>query len=964
MASDNEKTIPIVVDYKSGEESLKRITKQLQEVDRETQKLMRSQAQLAAQNAADTAAYNEQAAALVRLTEHQRELNAEKQAAERVTKLLRASEISQSGSIEALTRTLSALRKEHRGLADEQRKGAGISILADGLNRAADANSGLRGEGQKGAPVWKQLVSSVTSWQSLLTVGIPLVLTYSNEIGNFFKSMFGGQSAAAELSQSMKSVNEAVDSESLGAQVTNVKKLSKAWADLGDDAVAKKGFLIEYRDEIDKTGIAVNDINDAENLFSGNTDAYIAAITLRAKAKAGEKLASEQYAKAIEKEIKNEKNLADANERLEYLQSQPADYREKELNGQYMQMVPRDRLIERAQVRIDMINSESEKYSQKGDQYLAISGNMGQKELDILNKANLSATTNTATVSKPAPNPAPDPAIAARENLAFLKATRQAEIDIMQEGIEKKLALQDFADEEELKNLEEKYGKQKDFAKLKTLTEEKQGQERNEIIWDSSEKELKTFLETSQNIHDITQAEMALSNIEFNKMLDEELKKSEETIAEMMKNDPAVLRMQKEEKLDGIDKKAADDMKSAADRGAVQNDYLGATVTDENKLKNLRIANEIAVREEQKKTLLDKLQAYKLLGEEDSEEYKSTLTQLEGLQGELTNLGKFGNAEGDDDRGFFRKLLNIPEGEEGDEQMEQLKEELKEKAFSLASEVSGSLQQAEQEGIDRRLKNELKLIEDEANSQKKSLEDKKNMGVISEKTYQEQVAKIDEETVKKKDAAERKAFEDKKKVDTKYAIINTALSIGKMLATSPWPVNLAMAAYAAAQGAIQVATIQSQKFAQGGIMPVGDGIKAGIVQGPSHTGGGVTIYADGTPIGEVEGGELLAVVNKRSTRAIQSLSALNHAGGGRRFGFGGVMGSPGAWMSNWSIPSPAPIVDYNAQTSAGVDSLRDDLALYTQAMDSRIDRLRVDVLESDITSTQSRVRAIVTQQAF
>jgi hypothetical protein len=80
---------------------------------------------------------------------------------------------------------------------------------------------------------------------------------------------------------------------------------------------------------------------------------------------------------------------------------------------------------------------------------------------------------------------------------------------------------------------------------------------------------------------------------------------------------------------------------------------------------------------------------------------------------------------------------------------------------------------------------------------------------------------------------------------------------------------------ATANALAQVATIQSQKFAKGGIL-----------NGPSHAQGGIK-----TPFGELEGGE--AVINKKSTKKYGGiLSAINEAGGGKKFARGGILPNP------------------------------------------------------------------------
>lgn len=80
---------------------------------------------------------------------------------------------------------------------------------------------------------------------------------------------------------------------------------------------------------------------------------------------------------------------------------------------------------------------------------------------------------------------------------------------------------------------------------------------------------------------------------------------------------------------------------------------------------------------------------------------------------------------------------------------------------------------------------------------------------------------------------------------------------------------------ATANAIAQLATIQSQKFAKGGIL-----------SGPSHASGGIK-----TPFGELEGGE--AVINKKSTKMFSGvLSSINEAGGGKKFARGGILPTP------------------------------------------------------------------------
>lgn len=68
-------------------------------------------------------------------------------------------------------------------------------ILWDAIARTRAENQLLAASGQKTIPVWRQILSSVGSFQTLLTVGITLAVVYGKEIGNWVTSLFRGKKA-------------------------------------------------------------------------------------------------------------------------------------------------------------------------------------------------------------------------------------------------------------------------------------------------------------------------------------------------------------------------------------------------------------------------------------------------------------------------------------------------------------------------------------------------------------------------------------------------------------------------------------------------------------------------------------------------------------------------------------------------------------------------------------------------
>ena len=83
-----------------------------------------------------------------------------------------------------------------------------LSIFTDELARARKEYDELRKSGQKGTPVWKQVLSSLFSWQTALTTGIMLLVMYGDEIVEWTKDLFSAKKGVDEFSISLKEMTE------------------------------------------------------------------------------------------------------------------------------------------------------------------------------------------------------------------------------------------------------------------------------------------------------------------------------------------------------------------------------------------------------------------------------------------------------------------------------------------------------------------------------------------------------------------------------------------------------------------------------------------------------------------------------------------------------------------------------------------------------------------------------------
>lgn len=178
-----------------------------------------------------------------------------------------------------------------------------LPMLADAIADVRRQNDLLAASGEKGVPVWKQMAGALFSWQTGLIAAISLGIVYGKDISKWVSSLFKAKQEALSLADAQKKVNEEFQSadSDIGKQIVTVMSLSDRWKALGDNMDAKKKFIRDNREELDRLGVSVENVTDAENLLAKNTSAYIEAMSLRSQAAAAFKLAEEQAEKAVKK---------------------------------------------------------------------------------------------------------------------------------------------------------------------------------------------------------------------------------------------------------------------------------------------------------------------------------------------------------------------------------------------------------------------------------------------------------------------------------------------------------------------------------------------------------------------------------------------------------------------------------------------------------------------------------------
>lgn len=171
-----------------------------------------------------------------------------------------------------------------------------LPIMADQIKLAKEANKAMKAAGGEPVPVWKQLVSSLFSWQTAMMVGITLLTVYGKDIANWVKGLFKANDAqeqarkeAEAFANTIKKSNEEWRNsvaQTAGQQISAYRKMQREWDALGNNLNAKKKYVDANKTAFNQLGFAVNGVSDAERVMTGNTNAVVASIMARAKAAA------------------------------------------------------------------------------------------------------------------------------------------------------------------------------------------------------------------------------------------------------------------------------------------------------------------------------------------------------------------------------------------------------------------------------------------------------------------------------------------------------------------------------------------------------------------------------------------------------------------------------------------------------------------------------------------------------
>lgn len=192
-----------------------------------------------------------------------------------------------------------------------------LPMLADAIADVRKQNELLAASGQKGVPVWKQLASSIFSWQTALVAAISLGIVFGKDIANWVKELINGKKAIDNNKEALENYKKAMLESQQTAQNETVQLnlLYKAAVDSSKGMNERISAVKELKKEFPQY---FKNLSDEEILVGKAADKYnelATAIIASAKAQA-----------AKETLIKNSKEILDLETKI------TEEYKKQELN--------------------------------------------------------------------------------------------------------------------------------------------------------------------------------------------------------------------------------------------------------------------------------------------------------------------------------------------------------------------------------------------------------------------------------------------------------------------------------------------------------------------------------------------------------------------------------------------------------------------------------------------------------
>ena len=346
-----------------------------------------------------------------------------------------------------------------------------LPIFTDELARARKEYDELQKSGKKGTPVWKQVLSSLFSWQTAMTTGIMLLVMYGDEIWDWTKKLFSAKKGVDEFNISLKEMTE-IEKDGRAQMVRTRFELKSVIDEIKNFVGSKEQEKAKVEELNRKYGESFGYYKTLSEWYDAiikKSEDYVQSLYLQAKVQNLVKKASEVDEKIAEAEAKDESEFDTwwgYGGKIDRFFSSDQSYKQNN-NGRWKKKEEIDRLKTEYNGYIlaaENLTKERLKLEQKSGIGGHIDPNQSGKNPEAEAKQRLATERRLA------------------QDLAALQAeNRKEEIDRMQDGTEKKLAQIEYdynARKEEINRQEASWKRENKEAGLSTgdngLTREQQ----------------------------------------------------------------------------------------------------------------------------------------------------------------------------------------------------------------------------------------------------------------------------------------------------------------------------------------------------------------------------------------------------------------------------------------------------------------------------------------------------------
>lgn len=305
-----------------------------------------------------------------------------------------------------------------------------LPIFTDELARARKEYDELQKSGKKGTPVWKQVLSSLFSWQTAMATGIMLLVMYGDEIWDWTKNLFSAKKGVDEFNISLKEMTE-IEKDGRAQMVRTRFELKSVIDEIKNFTGSKEEEKAKVEALNRKYGESFGyykTLSEWYDTIIKKSEDYVQSLFLQAKVQNLVKKASEVDEKIAEAEAKDESEFDTwwgYGGKVDRFFSSDQSYKQNN-NGRWKKKEEIDRLT--AEYNGYILEAENlTKERLKLEQESGIGGHIDPQKTETDPEAE--AKRRLATERRLA------------KELATLQAeNRKEEIDRMQAGTEKKLA--------------------------------------------------------------------------------------------------------------------------------------------------------------------------------------------------------------------------------------------------------------------------------------------------------------------------------------------------------------------------------------------------------------------------------------------------------------------------------------------------------------------------------------------